>query len=111
MSFQTGSGWNDRLSLGDGVVPASSVAWMFLESLHLEDPFAFVLDSEVDQPPEVDGGDPQRQSELVSRHSSEPDPPMIVGHQPGDGSFHHRSPAAVVLSEVTLSPCSTGFEL
>ena len=46
-------------ALEAGLVPVSSVASMVLEPLHLEDPFAVVLKSEIDQPPEVDGGDAQ----------------------------------------------------
>ena len=68
------------------------------------------VESEVDQPSEVDGGDAQRETELIPLHSSEPDPPVVVGHQPGDGSLHHRSPSSVVLGEVALSPCSAGLD-
>src|SRR5664279_1208604 len=35
---------------------------------------------------------------------------MVVGHQPCDRSFHHRSPATVVLGEVALFPHPSGFD-
>ena len=78
--------------------------------LHLEDPFAVVVESEVDQSPEIDGGNAQRETELVSLHPSKSDPAMIVSHQPGNRSFHHRSPSSVVLGEVTFLPRTTGFD-
>src|SRR5271157_3517355 len=97
------------MGFGDGVLPASSVSQMFLELLHPEDPLTIVVQSEVDQPSEVDGGDAQGEAELVSLHTSESDSPMVVGHQPCDRSFDHRTPSSVVLCEVALSPCPSGF--
>src|SRR5271163_854235 len=98
------------MGLGDWVLPASSVSQMFLEYLHTEDPLTVVVQTEVDQPSEVDGGDAQRETELVSLHTSESDSPMVVGHQPCDRSFHHRTPSSVVLGEVALPPCATRLD-
>src|ERR1700677_4571851 len=94
---------------GDGVLGASSVAQMFLELLHPEDPLTVVVQTEVDQPPEVDGGDAQRETELVSLHTSESDSPMVVSHQPCDRSFHHRTPSSVVSGESARPPGPRGF--
>jgi hypothetical protein len=68
-----------------------------------------VLESEVDHPPEIDGSNTHRETKAVPFHSPEPDPPVIVGDQPCDGTFHHRSPPPIVLGEVTLSPRTSGF--
>ena len=73
-------------------------------------PFSVVAETEVDQPSEVDGGDAQRETELVPLHTSKSDSPVVVGHQPGDRSFHHRSPSSVVLGEVAFSPRPTGLD-
>jgi len=68
-----------------------------------------MVEAEVDQPPEVDAAMRNGETELVSLYSSEPDPPVIVGHQPCDGSLHHRSPSSVVVGEVTIAPRAARF--
>src|SRR5665213_998535 len=47
---------------------------------------------------------------MVLLDAPESDSPVIVGHQPGDGSLDHRSPSAVVVSEVSVSPGPTGVD-
>ena len=55
----------------------------------LEDPSPTVIEPEVHEPPEVDGGHSHRQAELVAGHAPVPNPSPPVGHEPGDRSFHH----------------------
>ena len=45
-------------------------------------PSAVVVESEVDQSPEIEGSDPQQEAEAVLLDTAESDPPVIVGHQP-----------------------------
>ena len=35
---------------------------------------------------------------------------MAVGDEPGDGSFDHGPPLAVVVGEVAVAPCTSGFD-
>ena len=43
---------------------------------------AVVVESEVDQSPEIEGSGPQHEAEAVLLDTAESDPPVIVGHQP-----------------------------
>ena len=56
-----------------------------------EHPSSTVVEAEVDEPAEVDGGHPHRKPELVPGHSAVADPSPAVGHEPGDRSLHHGS--------------------
>ena len=47
---------------------------------------------------------------LVLLDAAESDPSVIVGHQPGDGAFDHRSPLSVVGGEVAVAPGPPGFD-
>ena len=69
-----------------------------------------MLESEVDQSSEVDGGDAQRKTQLVPLDAAEADPSVPVGHEPGDRPFDHRSPLSVVRDEVPFTPGPSGLD-
>ena len=69
-----------------------------------------MVEPEVDQSSEVDGGDAEGETELVPFHAAVPDPAVIVGHQPCDGPLDHRSQSAVLLGEVPFTPSPAGLD-
>ena len=89
--------------------------WSFFADLDLrrlgsgECPSSVVGESEVDESSQVDGRDAQRESELILLDATESHPPVVVGDEPRDGTFDHRSELAVVVFEVALAPGPAGF--
>lgn len=69
-----------------------------------------VVEAEVDEPSEVDGGDTGGEAVVVAGHAPVADAAMTAGDEPGDGTFDHGPPLAVVRSEVAVAPGSAGFD-
>ena len=69
-----------------------------------------MLESEVDQPSEFDGGVPQSETQLVPLHPRNLTRRWLSATNQRDRSFHHRSPSSVTLGEVAFFPRLTGFD-
>ncbi len=69
---------------------------------------AVVVEAEVDEAAEVDGGNAGGEAVLVAFDASVADAPVAFGDEPGDGSFDHGPVLAVVADEVTVSPGPAG---
>jgi len=67
-------------------------------------------ESQVDEPPEVEGGDAEPQPGVVGFDASVGDAPVGSSHEPGDGAFDHGSPPLIVLGEVTVAPGSAPLD-
>ena len=64
----------------------------------------------MDESAEVDRGDSERETELVAFDAAVADAAVTVGDEPGDGSFDHRSPLAVVVGEVAVAPGTSSVD-
>jgi hypothetical protein len=69
-----------------------------------------VVESQVDEPSQVDGGHSEGELCLVGFDPSKADPPVVFAHDPGDGSFHHGSVLSVVGGGFSCRPCFAGFD-
>jgi hypothetical protein len=63
-----------------------------------------VREPEVDQPAQVDCGDPHRESESDLLDAAASDPSVVVRDEPRDEVLEHWSKSTVVLGEVTVPP-------
>ena len=63
-----------------------------------------MVEAEVDEPSQVDGGDPQRQSGAVRFDTSVADSTVSVGDDPGYGTFDHGPVLAVVGNDGVVGP-------
>ncbi len=66
-----------------------------------------VVEAEVDEPAEVDGGDAQGELRPVGFDALVTDPAVPVGNDPREGAFDHGPILAVVVDEHATVPCSS----
>jgi hypothetical protein len=67
-----------------------------------------VVEAEVEESPEVDGGDAGGQADAVAFDASVADSPVVVGDEPGDGAFDHGPVLAVVLDTGPAAHAGSG---
>src|SRR5438445_9434912 len=91
-----------------GVVPSVRHPGSRVRLSGCDDPCTVVVEADVDHASEVDGGDSERQAELVLAYASVADSAVAAAHEPGDGPFHHRPPLAVVVGELAVAPGEAG---
>src|SRR5712692_505962 len=73
-----------------------------------QDPSSIVVEPEIDEPSQVDRGDPVGQSQLVSSDPPVADPAVAGGNQPGAGTLHHGAKLSVGTLELLGASLSSG---
>lgn len=69
-----------------------------------------MVETQVDESSQVDGGHSESKLGLVGFDSSVADPPMVFTYEPGYGSFHHGPVLSVIIGELSCRPCSAGLD-
>ena len=69
-----------------------------------------MVQAEVDEPAQVDGGGSQAQPEAVAFHAAVADSAVSVGHDPGERAFHHGAVVAVGVDTDAVAPVGSGSD-